>query len=65
MPAIHALFARTATVSAARSALPGAPVVAEEAAKVAAPRRAAASGLRTLADRLAPEPAERSRWQGA
>ena len=31
------------------------------------PRRAAqlASGLRTLADRLAPEPVERSRWQGA
>jgi hypothetical protein len=47
---------------AARSALPGAPVVAstETAAR---PRRAIAGMLLTLADRIAPEPVERSRWQ--
>ena len=64
MLAINALLARSATVSSAHAALPGAPVVAAEPVKVAAPRRAAASGLRSLADRLAPEPVERSRWQG-
>ncbi len=65
MTAITALFARSATESAARSALPGAPVVALAPVQVAAPRRAAATGLRTLADRLAPEHAERAHWQGA
>ena len=52
MPAVHALAARTAP-SRARSALPGAPVVAEEARTGrrgrAAPRLA--SALLTLADR--------------
>jgi hypothetical protein len=62
---ITALFARSATESAARSALPGAPLLAAAPARVPAPRRAVASGLRSLADRLAPEHAERSRWQGA
>ncbi|HYI19186.1 MAG TPA: hypothetical protein VD836_10780 [Solirubrobacteraceae bacterium] len=67
MTAITALFARSATESAARSALPGAPVVAPASVPtpVAAPRRAVASGLRSLADRLAPEHAERTHWQGA
>ena len=61
---ITAILVRSATESTAHAALPGAPVIAHAAAPVAAPRRAAASGLRTLADRLAPEPTER-RWQGA
>ena len=66
MLAITALQVRSATESAARSALPGAPDLAAAPAPVAAPRRAAATGLRALADRLAPEPAaERTHWQGA
>ena len=65
MVAITALHVRSATESVARSALPGAPVVPLAPVPVAAPRRAAAAGLRSLADRLAPEPVERSRWQGA
>ena len=65
MLAITALFARSATESAAHAALPGAPVAALAPARVAAPRRAAAFGLRSLADRLAPEHAERAHWQGA
>jgi hypothetical protein len=65
MLAITALQVRSATESVARSALPGAPVVALAPAQVAASRRAAASGLRSLADRLAPEHAERAHWQGA
>jgi hypothetical protein len=46
----------------ARSALPGAPVVATKE-PVARPRRALAAMLLTLADRVSPEPVERSRWQ--
>jgi hypothetical protein len=46
----------------ARSALPDAPVV--EAIETAArPRRALAALLVSLADRVSPEPVERSRWQ--
>ena len=59
---ISAILVRSAAESTARAALPGAPVVAP--APVTAPRRAAASGLRSLADRLAPESVERG-WQGA
>ena len=59
---IAAILVRSTAESTAHAALPGAPLVT--AAEVAAPRRAAASGLRTLADRLAPETAE-GRWQGA
>jgi hypothetical protein len=62
---INAILARSATESVAHSALPGARVLAGAPAQVAAPRRAAASGLRSLADRLAPEPAESAHWQGA
>jgi hypothetical protein len=48
--------------STARSALPDAPVVlASETA--ARPRRALAAILLTLADRVSPEPVERSRWE--
>ena len=61
---MHAPLAIGAVRSVARAALPDAPVQpAPAAAEVAAPRRALADGLRTLADRLAPEPVERSRWQ--
>lgn len=50
--------------SLARSALPGAPVRPDsEAAPAARPRRAIAVALLTLADRVSPEPVERSRWQ--
>jgi hypothetical protein len=61
---ITAILVRSTAESTAHAALPGAPVVAHVASPVAAPRRAAASGLRSVADRLAPEPAEH-RWQGA
>jgi hypothetical protein len=48
--------------SAARSALPDAPVVqAKETSAVT--RRALAAALIALADRVSPEPVERSRWQ--
>lgn len=61
---IHAQLARRATESHVRSALPGAPVAAQqEAAPAAATRRAVASRLIALADRVSPEPVERSRWQ--
>jgi hypothetical protein len=57
-------FARRYIESQVLSALPDAPVVtAHAAAPVARPRRVAAAVLLTLADRLAPEPVERSRWQ--
>jgi hypothetical protein len=47
-----------------RSALPGAPVRPDpEAAPAARPRRALAVALLTLADRVSPEPVERSRWE--
>jgi hypothetical protein len=51
---IHAPFARRASESHARSALPGAPV---------RPVDDVASRLIALADRVSPEPVERSRWQ--
>ena len=61
---IHAQLARRATASRARSALPGAPVRTEvEAAPAATTRRAVATRLIALADRISPEPVERSRWQ--
>ena len=56
MLAINALFARSATVSAAHSALPGAPVVRGAARQPARTRSAAAALLRRAADRLAPDP---------
>jgi hypothetical protein len=61
---IHAPLARRASESHAQSALPGAPVrPVVEAAPAAATRRAVASRLIALADRVSPEPVERSRWQ--
>ena len=61
---IHAQLARRASESHAQSALPGAPVrPAVEAAPAAATRRVVASRLIALADRVSPEPVERSRWQ--
>jgi len=61
---IHAQLARRASESHVQSALPGAPVrQAEEAAPAAATRRVVASTLISLADRVSPEPVERSRWQ--
>jgi hypothetical protein len=50
--------------STARSALPDTPVVpAAEATVAPRPRRALAAVLLSLADRVSPEPVERSRWQ--
>jgi hypothetical protein len=66
---VHSLVARATIVSRSRSALPGAPVVpapvvpAPAAVPAARPRRAAAAALVRLADRVSPEPVERSRWQ--
>lgn len=61
---IHAQLARRATTSHVRSALPAAPVVPHaEAAPAAKTRRAVATRLIALADRVSPEPVERSRWQ--
>ncbi len=60
---IHAQLARRATASTVRSALPDAPVVPHDPAPAAATRRALASRLIALADRVSPEPVERSRWQ--
>ena len=61
---IHAQLARRATESRARAALPGAPVREDApAATAAATRRALATRLIALADRVSPEPVERSRWQ--
>jgi hypothetical protein len=61
---IHAQLARRATESSARSALPQAPVApTPEPAPAAATRRALATGLLALADRVSPEPVERSRWE--
>ena len=61
---IHAQLARRATASHVRSALPGAPVREDVQAAPAAPtRRAVAARLIALADRISPEPVERSRWQ--
>jgi hypothetical protein len=61
---IHSQLARRATESHVGSALPDAPIVErDEAAPAAATRRAVASRLVALADRVSPEPVERSRWQ--
>jgi len=61
---IHAQLARRASEDHVRSALPGAPVRrAPEAAPAASTRRLAATALVALADRVSPEPVERSRWQ--
>ena len=61
---IHAQVARRATESSARSALPGAPMQEPfQPAPAAATRRILASRLIALADRVSPEPVERSRWQ--
>jgi hypothetical protein len=61
---IHAQLARRASESHVRSALPDAPVrPPAEAAPAAATRRVVASSLIALADRVSPEPVERSRWQ--
>ena len=64
MLSIQTKPARDYAASKARSALPDAPVVAEREPAVAPrPRRALAGVLVTLADRVSPEPVERSRWQ--
>ena len=61
---VHAPFARRATASYALSALPNAPVrPAQERARAVATRRVVAERLVALADRVSPEPVERSRWQ--
>ena len=61
---IHALLARRATASHVQSALPDAPVRQHaEPPAAAATRRALATRLIALADRVSPEPVERSRWQ--
>jgi hypothetical protein len=61
---IHTPLARRATESHAQSALPDAPVQASvEAAPAATTRRVVAARLIALADRVSPEPVERSRWQ--
>jgi hypothetical protein len=61
---IHAQFARRATESRVTSALPGAPVRPDPAPVAAATtRRVLAARLIALADRVSPEPVERSRWQ--
>jgi hypothetical protein len=61
---IHAQLARRAAESHVRSALPGAPVQpVTEDAPAAATRRVVAARLIALADRVSPEPVERSRWQ--
>jgi hypothetical protein len=50
--------------SESRSALPGAPVLpVPESAPATGPRRAVAGALLRLADRVSPEPVQRSRWQ--
>ena len=64
MLSIYTKATRDYIGSRARSALPGAPVVRDdEAAPAARPRRALATILVALADRVSPEPVERSRWQ--
>ena len=61
---IYAQLARRASESHMHSALPDAPVrPVAEAAPAAATRRVVASRLIALADRVSPEPVERSRWQ--
>jgi hypothetical protein len=64
MLSIYTAATRRFIESGPRSALPGAPVrPAAEAAPAARPRRALAVVLLTIADRVSPEPVERSRWQ--
>jgi hypothetical protein len=61
---VHAHVTRGLIESHTRSALPDAPVrPVHEPVPAAATRRAVAVALLTLADRLSPEPVERSRWQ--
>jgi hypothetical protein len=61
---IHAPLVRHATESHVKSALPGAPVrPVQETASAAGPRRVVAARLIALADRVSPEPVERSRWE--
>jgi hypothetical protein len=60
---VHAYAARRKIESHTRSALPGAPVLPARAPAPATPRRALAGALLALADRVSPEPVERSRWQ--
>jgi hypothetical protein len=61
---IHAPLARRSVESRSLSALPGAPVVPmADAPPAAGTRRALATALLSLADRVSPEPVERSRWQ--
>ncbi len=62
---IRAPLARRASASHARSALPGAPGVPAAASRAppAATGRRLAVSLIALADRVSPEPVERSRWQ--
>ena len=61
---ITAQLARRATESHVHSALPGAAVrPAPEPVPAAATRRLIADRLVALADRVSPEPVERSRWQ--
>ena len=61
---VHAAIVRRKTEAHVRSALPDAPVVpVREVAPAARPRRAVAVALLSLADRVSPEPVERSRWQ--
>ena len=61
---VYAHASRRFVESHTRSALPGAPVVpVVEPAAAGGPRRAFAGALLTLADRVSPEPVERSRWE--
>ena len=61
---IHAQFARRATESRVNAARPDAPVRPEpEPVAAAVTRRVLAARLIALADRVSPEPVERSRWQ--
>jgi len=60
---VHAFHARRMIEDHIRSALPGAPVLPADDSGPAATRRALAVVLLTLADRVSPEPVERSRWQ--
>jgi hypothetical protein len=53
---IDLIYGPRATQNLAHSALPGAPVVRDDAGRPARGRSAAAALLRRAADRLAPEP---------
>jgi hypothetical protein len=64
MLSIYTHATRDFIASQARSALPDAPVVpVREPAAAAGTRRVLAGALLALADRVSPEPVERSRWQ--